>query len=91
MVYTTILSLITNLVTLVATSNAEAPWWVSVIVSVVSPLFYLLCSIGLNTLLTTLKKKGKLTSKQAKDLQKKVDDYVDNGKIDDSNKEDTDK
>lgn len=90
MVYTAVLSLVTNLITLVATSNAEAPWWVSVIVSVLSPLFYLLCSIGLNALLTTLKKKGKLTSKQAKNLQEKVDDYVDDGKLNKSNKEDKD-
>lgn len=91
MIYTTALSLITNLAVLVATSNTGEPWWVSLVVSIASPLVYLLASIGLNALLTHLKNKGKLTSKQAKELQKKVDDYVDDGKINHSNeKEDKD-
>lgn len=91
MIWTTVLSLITNLTVLVATSNTGEPWWVSLVVSICSPLVYLLASILLNALLTHLKKKGKLTSKQAKDLQKKVDDYVDDGKINHSNeKEDKD-
>lgn len=88
MIYTFLLSITTNLITLVATSTADEPWWISLIVSVASPIFYLLCSISLNSILTTLRKKGKLTKKQAEDLQRKVDDYVDDGKLNDSNKED---
>lgn len=90
MIWSTLLSLVTNLTVLMATADSGSPWWVSLIVSIVSPLFYLLVNIGLNALITHLKKKGDLTNKQAKDLQSKVDDYADNGKIDNSNKEDKD-
>lgn len=78
---------ITNFATLIATSNSESPWYISLIVSVVSPIFYFGIKFLFDTMITKAKKEGKLTDEQAKDLQDKADDITDDGKLNNSNKE----
>lgn len=78
----------TNISVLLATAENEAPWWVSIIVSLLSPIFYLLLKYVLDIMITRAKKNGDLTKDQVKDLQDKVDDLTDDGKLNGSNKED---
>ena len=78
---------ITNFATLVATADNGSPWWVSLIVSVVSPIFYFLLKYIFNIMIPRAKKNGDLSNKQADDLQNKADDITDDGKLNNSNKE----
>lgn len=81
------LSYATNFAVLLATSEQESPWWISLIVSIVSPIFYFLLKYLFDIMITKAKNKNNLTDKQAKDLQDRVDDITDDGVINHSNKE----
>lgn len=79
-------TLVTSVGSLVALANEQAPWWVSLIVSIASPFIYLLLEIGLKALINKLNKKGDLTDEQKKALDDKVEDLTDDGNINGSNK-----
>lgn len=80
-------SFVTSIGGLIATMENGAPWWVSLIISVLSPVIYCLMNITLKVLITKETKKGNLTDKDADALKHKVDDLTDDGKLNDSNKE----
>lgn len=83
-----IATFVTSIGGLIATMENGAPWWVSLIISVLSPVIYCLMNIALKVLITKEAKKGNLTDKDADFLKHKVDDLTDDGKLNDSNKED---
>lgn len=78
---------ITNFATLIGTMDNGAPWWVSLVVSIISPIFYFLLKFLFNVMITMAKKNGDITDAQEKDLQDKADDITDDGKINNSNRE----
>ena len=83
-----IATFVTSIGGLIATMENGAPWWVSLIISVLSPVIYCLMNIALKVLITKETKNGNLTDKDADSLKHKVDDLTDDGKLNDSNKED---
>ena len=78
-------TLVTSVGSLVALANEQAPWWVSIIISIASPFIYLLLEIALKALINKLNKKGDITDEQKKALDDKVEDLTD-GNINGSNK-----
>lgn len=85
-IFGSIATFLTSISSLVALANEQAPWWVSVIVSVLSPFIYLLLEIALKAIINKLNKKGSITDEQKKDLDDKVEDLTDDGEINQSNK-----
>lgn len=81
-------SFVTSIGGLIATMENGAPWWVSLIISVLSPVIYCVMNIALKVMINKEKNKGNLTNKDADALKHKVDDLTDDGKLNDSNKED---
>lgn len=78
---------VTNIGVFLTTMENQSPWWVSLIVSLVSPIFYFLVKYVFDIMITRAKKNGDITKEQAKDLQDKADDITDDGKLNNSNKE----
>ncbi len=81
-------SFVTSVGGLIATMENGAPWWVSLIISIISPVIYCVMNIALKVIINKEKNKGNLTDKDAEKLKDKVDDLTDDGKLNDSNKED---
>lgn len=77
---------VTNFATLIGTMDNGAPWWVSMVVSIISPIFYFLLKYLFDIMITKAKEKGHITNSQAKDLQDRADDITDDGKMNNSNK-----
>lgn len=77
---------VTNFATLIGTMDNGAPWWVSMVVSIISPIFYFLLKFMFDVMITRAKEKGHITDSQSKDLQEKADDITDDGKMNNSNK-----
>ena len=77
---------VTNFATLIGTMDNGAPWWVSMVVSIISPIFYFLLKFMFDVMITRAKKRGNITSSQEKDLQEKADDITDDGKVNNSNR-----
>lgn len=77
----------TNIGVFLTTMENQSPWWVSFIVSLVSPIFYFVVKYVFDIMITKAKNNGNLTEEQTKDLQDKADDITDDGKLNNSNKE----
>lgn len=80
-------TLVTSIGGLVATMENGAPWWVSLIISILSPVIYCTMNIALKVIINKEKNKGNLSNNDAEELKHKVDDLTDDGKLNDSNKE----
>ena len=80
-------SLITNLSVLSAVANEGGEWWVSLIVSLVSPFFYYLINLFGKVLVNALEKKKLLSKEDAKKAKDELEDLTDDGKKNGSNKQ----
>ena len=80
-------SLITNLSVLSAVANEGGEWWVSLIVSLVSPFFYYLINLFGKVLVNALEKKKLLSKDEAKKAKDELEDLTDDGKKNGSNKQ----
>ena len=81
-------SLITNLSVLSVVANEGGEWWVSLIVSLVSPFLYYLINLFGKVLVNTLEKKKLLSKEDAKKAKDELEDLTDDGKKNNSNKGD---
>ena len=81
-------SLITNLSVLSAVANEGGEWWVSLIVSLVSPFLYYLINLFGKVLVNALEKKKLLSKEDAKKAKDELEDLTDDGKKNGSNKGD---
>lgn len=79
-------SLVTNLSVLSALANEGGEWWVSLIVSLVSPFFYYLINLLGKVLVNALEKKRLLSKDEAKKAKDELEDLTDDGKKNGSNK-----
>ena len=79
-------SLVTNLSVLSALANEGGEWWVSLIVSLVSPFFYYLINLLGKVLVNALEKKKLLSKEDAKKAKDELEDLTDDGKKNGSNK-----
>ena len=80
-------SLITNLSVLSVVANEGGEWWVSLIVSLVSPFLYYLINLLGKVLVNYLEKKKLLSTEDAKKAKDELEDLTDDGKKNGSNKE----
>ena len=81
-------SLITNLSVLSVVANEGGEWWVSLIVSLVSPFLYYLINLFGKVLVNALEKKKLLSKEDAKKAKDELEDLTDDGKKNGSNKGD---
>ena len=81
-------SLVTNLSVLSVVANEGGEWWVSLIVSLVSPFLYYLINLLGKVLVNTLEKKKLLSKDEAKKAKDDLEDRTDDGKKNGSNKGD---
>ena len=81
-------SLVTNLSVLSVVANEGGEWWVSLIVSLVSPFLYYLINLFGKVLVNTLEKKKLLSKDEAKKAKDDLNDLTDDGKKNNSNKGD---
>ena len=81
-------SLVTNLSVLSVVANEGGEWWVSLIVSLVSPFLYYLINLFGKVLVNTLEKKKLLSKEDAKKAKDELEDLTDDGKKNGSNKGD---
>ena len=81
-------SLVTNLSVLSVVANEGGEWWVSLIVSLVSPFLYYLINLLGKVLVNYLEKKKLLSKEDAKKAKDELEDITDDGKKNGSNKGD---
>ena len=81
-------SLVTNLSVLSVVANEGGEWWVSLIVSLVSPFLYYLINLFGKVLVNALEKKKLLSKEDAKKAKHDLEDLTDDGKKNGSNKGD---
>ena len=81
-------SLITNLSVLSVVASEGGEWWVSFIVSLVSPFLYYLINLFGKVLVNALEKKKLLSKEDAKKAKDELEDLTDDGKKNGSNKGD---
>ena len=81
-------SLLTNLSVLSVVANEGGEWWVSLIVSLVSPFLYYLINLFGKVLVNALEKKKLLSKEDAKKAKDELEDLTDDGKKNGSNKGD---
>ena len=81
-------SLVTNLSVLSVVANEGGEWWVSLIVSIVSPVLYYLINLFGKVLVNALEKKKLLSKEDAKKAKDELEDLTDDGKKNGSNKGD---
>ena len=81
-------SLVTNLSVLSVVANEGGEWWVSLIVSLVSPFLYYLINLFGKVLVNSLEKKKLLSKEDAKKAKDELEDLTDDGKKNGSNKGD---
>ena len=81
-------SLITNLSVLSVVASEGGEWWVSLIVSLVSPFLYYLINLFGKVLVNALEKKKLLSKEDAKKAKDDLEDLTDDGKKNGSNKGD---
>lgn len=81
-------SLVTNLSVLSVVANEGGEWWVSLIVSLVSPFLYYLINLLGKVLVNALEKKKLLSKDEAKKAKNELEDLTDDGKMNGSNKGD---
>ena len=80
-------SLVTNLSVLSVVANEGGEWWVSLIVSLVSPFLYYLINLFGKVLVNALEKKKLLSKEDAKKAKDDLEDLTDDGKKNGSNKQ----
>ena len=73
-------SLVTNLSVLSVVANEGGEWWVSLIVSLVSPFLYYLINLFGKVLVNALEKKKLLSKDEAKKAKDDLEDLTDDGK-----------
>ena len=83
-----IASLVTNLSVLSVVASEGGEWWVSLIVSLVSPFLYYLINLFGKVLVNSLEKKKLLSKEDAKKAKDELEDLTDDGKKNGSNKGD---
>ena len=81
-------SLVTNLSVLSVVANEGGEWWVSLIVSLVSPFLYYLINLFGKVLVNALEKKKLLSKEDAKKAKDDLEDLTGDGKKNGSNKGD---
>ena len=81
-------SLVTNLSVLSVVASEGGEWWVSLIVSLVSPFLYYLINLFGKVLVNALEKKKLLSEEDAKKAKDDLEDLTDDGKKNGSNKGD---
>ena len=81
-------SLVTNLSVLSVVANEGGEWWVSLIVSLLSPFLYYLINLFGKVLVNALEKKKLLSKEDAKKAKDELEDLTDDGKKNGSNKGD---
>ena len=81
-------SLVTNVSVLYVVENEGGEWWVSLIVSLVSPFLYYLINLFGKVLVNALEKKKLLSKEDAKKAKDELEDLTDDGKKNGSNKGD---
>ena len=81
-------SRVTNLSVLSVVANEGGEWWVSLIVSLVSPFLYYLINLLGKVLVNYLEKKKLLSKDDAKKAKDELEDLTDDGKKNGSNKGD---
>ena len=81
-------SLVTNLSVLSVVASEGGGWWVSLIVSLVSPFLYYLINLFGKVLVNSLEKKKLLSKDDAKKAKDELEDLTDDGKKNGSNKGD---
>ena len=81
-------SLVTNLSVLSVVANEGGEWWVSLIVSLVSPFLYYLINLFGKVLVNALEKKKLLSKEDAQKAKDELEDLTDDGKKNGSNKGD---
>lgn len=81
-------SLVTNLSVLSVVANEGGEWWVSLIVSLVSPFLYYLINLFGKVLVNALVKKKLLSKEEAEKAKDELEDLTDDGKKNGSNKGD---
>ena len=81
-------SLVTNLSVLSVVASEGGEWWVSLIVSLVSPFLYYLINLFGKVLVNALEKKKLLSEEDAKKAKDELEDLTDDGKKNGSNKGD---
>ena len=79
-------SLVTNLSVLSVVASEGGEWWVSLIVSLVSPFLYYLINLFGKVLVNALEKKKLLSKEDAKKAKDDLEDLTDDGKKNGSNK-----
>ncbi len=77
----------TNFAVLVTSADSGQPWWVSLVVSILSPIFYFFIKYIMDVLITKSKTKGNLNTEQFNKLQDDIDNI--NKKGDKHDKSDT--
>ena len=80
--------LVTNLSVLSVVASEGGEWWVSLIVSLVSPFLYYLINLFGKVLVNALEKKKLLSKEDAKKAKDELEDLTDDGKKNGSNKGD---
>ena len=80
-------SLVTNLSVLSVVASEGGEWWVSLIVSLVSPFLYYLINLFGKVLVNALEKKKLLSKEDAKKAKDELEDLTDDGKKSGSNKQ----
>ena len=73
-------SLVTNLSVLSVVANEGGEWWVSLIVSLVSPFLYYLINLFGKVLVNALEKKKLLSKEDAKKAKDELEDLTDDEK-----------
>ena len=81
-------SLVTNLSVLSVVANEGGEWWVSLIVSLVSPFLYYLINLFGKVLVNALEKKKLLSKEDAKKAKDDLEDLTGDGKKNGSNEGD---
>ena len=81
-------SLVTNLSVLSVVASEGGEWWVSLIVSLVSPFLYYLINLFGKVLVNALEKKKLLSKEDAQKAKDDLEDLTDDGKKNGSNKGD---
>ena len=81
-------SLVTNLSVLSVVANEGGEWWVSLIVSLLSPFLYYLINLFGKVLVNALEKKKLISKEDAKKAKDDLEDLTDDGKKNGSNKGD---
>ena len=79
-------SLVTNLSVLSVVANEGGEWWISLIVSLVSPFLYYLINLFGKVLVNALEKKKLLTKDDVEKAKQELEDLTDDGKNNGSNK-----